>query len=96
MLMVRHFKLAVTLGFRDRFAWPTTSLAMFFCLDVLPQTDGPCDASNGLLLQTEVLVSGFADQLHFSRNYRKRVGLKPRQDRIEGRVRFEFRASPMH
>ena len=60
------------------------------------------DRARGLVTQTEMplsqvaLASGFASQEHFSRAYRTRFGLPPRQDRIEGRVPFEFRAWPMH
>jgi transcriptional regulator GlxA family with amidase domain len=60
------------------------------------------DRARGLVTQTEMalsqvaLASGFASQVHFSRAYRARFGLPPRQDRIEGRVPFEFRAWPMH
>ncbi|MEL6647690.1 MAG: GlxA family transcriptional regulator [Pseudomonadota bacterium] len=60
------------------------------------------DRARGLVTQTDLplsqvaLASGFASQEHFSRAYRTRFGLPPRQDRIEGRVPFEFRAWPMH
>jgi AraC family carnitine catabolism transcriptional activator len=60
------------------------------------------DRARGLVTQTDLplaqvaLASGFASQVHFSRAYRTRFGLPPRQDRIEGRVPFEFRAWPMH
>ena len=60
------------------------------------------DRARGLVTQTEMplsqvaLASGFSSQVHFSRAYRDRFGLPPRQDRIEGRVPFEFRAWPMH
>ncbi len=60
------------------------------------------DRACGLVTQTEVplaqvgLASGFASQVHFSRAYRQRFGMPPRQDRVEGRVPFEFRAWPMH
>lgn len=60
------------------------------------------DRARGLVTQTEMplaqvaLASGFASQVHFSRAYRARFGLPPRQDRVEGRVPFEFRAWPMH
>jgi transcriptional regulator GlxA family with amidase domain len=60
------------------------------------------DRARGLVTQTEIplaevaLASGFASQVHFSRAYRARFGLSPREDRVEGRVPFEFRAWPMH
>lgn len=60
------------------------------------------DRARGLVTQTEMplsevaVASGFASQIHFSRAYRARFGLPPRQDRVEGRVPFEFRAWPMH
>ena len=60
------------------------------------------DRARGLVTQTEMklsevaVASGFASQVHFSRAYRARFGLPPKQDRIDGRVPFEFRAWPMH
>lgn len=60
------------------------------------------DRARGLVTQTELpisqvaLASGFASQVHFSRSYKNRFGLPASQDRIEGRVPFEFRAWPMH
>lgn len=60
------------------------------------------DRARGLVTQTELpmseiaVASGFSSQVHFSRAYRDRFGLSPRQDRVEGRVPFEFRAWPMH
>lgn len=60
------------------------------------------DRARGLVTQTELpiaevaLASGFSSHVHFSRSYKERFGLPPSQDRIEGRVPFEFRAWPMH
>lgn len=60
------------------------------------------DRARGLVTQTELpiaevaLASGFSSPVHFSRSYKDRFGLPPSQDRIEGRVPFEFRAWPMH
>lgn len=60
------------------------------------------DRARGLVTQTEMKLSeiaaasGFNSQVHFSRSYKKRFGLSPGSDRIEGRVPFEFRAWPMH
>ncbi|WP_171210507.1 GlxA family transcriptional regulator [Ruegeria sp. HKCCA5426] len=60
------------------------------------------DRARGLVTQTDMpiaevaMASGFASQVHFSRSYKQRFGLPPSQDRIEGRVPFEFRAWPMH
>lgn len=60
------------------------------------------DRSRGLVTQTELPISeialacGFPSHVHFSRAYKNRFGLPPRQDRIEGRVPFEFRAWPMY
>ena len=60
------------------------------------------DRARGLVTQTDMalaqvaLASGFASPVHFSRAYKDRFGLPPRQDRVEGRVPFEFRAWPMH
>ncbi len=60
------------------------------------------DRARGLVTQTELpiaeisLASGFASQVHFSRAYKARFGASATQDRIEGRVPFEFRAWPMY
>lgn len=60
------------------------------------------DRARGLVTQTDMalsqvaLASGFSSPVHFSRAYKDRFGLPPRQDRVEGRVPFEFRAWPMH
>ncbi|WP_306144276.1 GlxA family transcriptional regulator [Roseibium sp. MMSF_3412] len=60
------------------------------------------DRARGLVTQTEMKLSeiaaasGFNSQVHFSRSYKKRFGLSPGSDRIEGRVPFEFRAWPMY
>ncbi len=60
------------------------------------------DRARGLVTQTDMPLSGvavaagFASQVHFSRAYKQRFGLPPKQDRIEGRIPFEYRARPMH
>jgi transcriptional regulator GlxA family with amidase domain len=60
------------------------------------------DRARGLVTQTDLplsevaAASGFSGQVQFSRAYRERFGLPPRNDRVEGRVPFEFRAWPMH
>ena len=60
------------------------------------------DHARGLVTQTEMplweiaLACGFTSPEHFSRAYRARFRISPRDDRIEGRVPFEFRAWPMH
>lgn len=60
------------------------------------------DRARGLVTQTDMpisevaMASGFASQVHFSRSYKQRFGLPPSQDRVEGRVPFEYRAWPMH
>ncbi len=60
------------------------------------------DRARGLVTQTDMpiaevaVASGFSSLVHFSRSYKERFGLSPSQDRIEGRVPFEFRAWPMY
>lgn len=60
------------------------------------------DRARGLVTQIEIpfaevaVASGFSSQVHFSRAYRERFGLTPSDDRVEGRVPFEFRAWPMY
>ncbi len=60
------------------------------------------DRSRGLVTQTELPISevalacGFPSHVHFARAYKRRFGLPPSRDRIEGRVPFEFRAWPMY
>ena len=60
------------------------------------------DRARGLITQTELRVvqvamaCGFASPVHFARVYKRKFGTSPRQERITGRVPFEFRAFPMH
>lgn len=60
------------------------------------------DRARGLVTQTDMpmseiaIASGFSSQVHFSRAYREKFGMPPRNDRVEGRIPFEFRAWPMH
>jgi len=60
------------------------------------------DRARGLVTQTSMaltkvgVASGFPNQSHFCKIYRERFGLTPRQDRLEGRVPFNYRAWPMH
>lgn len=69
---------------------------------VLYYRDIRLDRARGLVTQTELklsevsVASGFSSQVHFSRAYHERFGLSPKQDRIDGRVPFEFRAWPMY
>lgn len=69
---------------------------------VLYYRDIRLDRARGLVTQTELkmseiaVASGFANQVYFSRAYSSRFGLPPVQDRIRGRVPFQFRAWPMH
>jgi transcriptional regulator GlxA family with amidase domain len=59
------------------------------------------DRARGLVTQTTMpileiaMASGFLNQSHFTRAYRHKFGLTPRDDRLEGRIPFEFRAWPM-
>jgi AraC family carnitine catabolism transcriptional activator len=60
------------------------------------------DRARGLITQTDMpvlevaLACGFFSPEHFSRAYRLRFGIAPREDRVAGRIPFEFRAWPMH
>lgn len=60
------------------------------------------DRARGLITQTTLpiievaLASGFPSPENFSRAYKARFGLSPRDDRVTGRVPFEFRPWPMH
>jgi len=60
------------------------------------------DRARGLVTQTDMpmvdiaIACGFSSQVHFSRAYHKRFGLPPRNDRVDGRIPFEFRAWPMY
>ena len=64
--------------------------------------DARLDRARGLVTQTNLpiievaIASGFPSPGNFSRAYRKRFGLTPSEDRVQGRVPFEFRAWPMH
>jgi transcriptional regulator GlxA family with amidase domain len=60
------------------------------------------DLERGLAAQTDMpvlavaQVCGFASPEHFSRAYCVRPGISPREDRVGGRIPFEFHAWPMH
>lgn len=60
------------------------------------------DRARGLVTQTDMKLSavavacGFSSQVIFSRAYRSRFGVAPSEDRVVGRVPFEYRARPMH
>jgi transcriptional regulator GlxA family with amidase domain len=60
------------------------------------------DRARGLVTQTTMpildiaVASGFLNQSHFTQAYRRKFGLTPRDDRLEGRIPFEFRAWPMY
>lgn len=53
--------------------------------------------ARGLITQTDMQIvdvavaCGFVSAVHFSRVYKKRFALTPKQDRVSGRVPFEFR-----
>lgn len=60
------------------------------------------DNARGFVTQTEMSMSqiayacGFGGAGQFSRAYRSRFGLPPGQDRVEGRIPFQFRSFPIH
>ena len=60
------------------------------------------DRARGMITQTDMSVlqvsvaCGFASPEYFARVYRKRFGLTPSEDRIAGRVPFQFRSYPAH
>ena len=60
------------------------------------------DRARGLVTQTELPIvvvaaaCGFGSAVQFTRAYKKRFGLVPSRDRIEGRVPFQFRSFPSH
>ena len=60
------------------------------------------DRARGMITQTEMSVMeisvacGFSSPDYFSRIYKRRFGLTPSADRVEGRVPFQFRAYPAH
>lgn len=60
------------------------------------------DRARGLITQTELpildvaVACGFTSNAQFSRSYKQRFGLPPSQDRIEGRVPFQFRSFPSY
>lgn len=60
------------------------------------------DRARGLVTQTELPIvavaaaCGFGNAVQFTRTYKKRFGLVPSKDRIEGRVPFQFRSFPSH
>lgn len=60
------------------------------------------DRARGLVTQTELpildvaIACGFGSNSQFSRTYKSRFGISPSQDRIEGRVPFQFRSFPSY
>ena len=60
------------------------------------------DRARGLITQTNLPVRdvatacGFNSPVHFSRTYKARFAVTPSQDRIDGRVPFQFRSFPNH
>ena len=60
------------------------------------------DRARGMITQTEMpvvevaLACGFTTPEYFARAYKRRFKLTPSQDRIEGRIPFQFRAHPSH
>lgn len=60
------------------------------------------DRGRSLVTQTDMsvleiaLACGFSGAEPFARAYRQRFRLSPRQDRVAGRIPFEYRAWPMH
>ena len=60
------------------------------------------DRARGLVTQTQMsildvaIACGFTGAAQFSRAYRNRFSISPSQDRIEGRVPFQFRSFPSH
>ncbi len=60
------------------------------------------DRARGLVTQTELPIvdiaaaCGFGSAVQFTRTYKRRFGLPPSKDRIEGRVPFQFRSFPSH
>ncbi|MGI9350213.1 MAG: GlxA family transcriptional regulator [Rhizobiaceae bacterium] len=60
------------------------------------------DRARGLITQTELpildvaIACGFSGHAQFTRAYKNRYHITPRQDRIDGRVPFQFRSFPSH
>lgn len=60
------------------------------------------DRGRSLITQTEMsilaiaIACGFESAEYFARAYRRRFQTTPRQDRVQGRIPFEYRAWPMH
>ncbi len=60
------------------------------------------DRARGLVTQTEMPIAevavacGFGSAVQFTRTYKRRFGVPPSQDRIDGRVPFQFRSFPSH
>ncbi|MEM7221451.1 MAG: GlxA family transcriptional regulator [Pseudomonadota bacterium] len=60
------------------------------------------DRARGLITQTQMQVlevavaCGFASPEHFTRVYKRRFAISPRDDRVAGRIPFQFRTLPLH
>ncbi len=58
------------------------------------------DRARSILMQTDLSIlevavaCGFSSREYFARTYRQRFGLAPSQDKLEGRVPFQFRSFP--
>lgn len=58
------------------------------------------DRARSILMQTDLSIlevavaCGFSSREYFARAYRQRFGLPPSQDKLEGRVPFQFRSFP--
>ncbi len=58
------------------------------------------DWARSILMQTDLSIlevavaCGFSSREYFARAYRQRFGLSPSQDKLEGRVPFQFRSFP--
>lgn len=58
------------------------------------------DRARSILMQTDLSIleiavaCGFSSREYFARAYRQRFGLSPSQDKLEGRVPFQFRSFP--
>lgn len=60
------------------------------------------DRARGLVTQTDLSVleisiaSGFATPVQFAKAYKERFSLTPTDDRVDGRIPFQFRSFPSH
>lgn len=108
IVMERHLEQPLSIGqISDRIAISQRQLDRIFkqhtnTSPVRYYLDIRLDRARSLITQTELpildvaIACGFTSNAHFSRAYKERFEITPSQDRIDGRVPFQFRSYPSY